>query len=244
MMTPVTAPDVLHHASNRAGRDFVVGDLHGCVDALRFLLRDVGFDAACDRLFSVGDLVDRGAQSDEALALLDRPWFYPVLGNHEDALCAVVDGRLNRRQWYAIGGGWASGVPDSQLADYARRLRELPLVRVVGRGEARFNVLHAEFFGDDAELDAGGFDGIVRERMLWGRDLALGRGHLPVGLSLTYCGHTPMREVKRIGVQEFVDTGAFTAEGRLTLVEALTPRRWSVSVATARAVRAGSFALP
>jgi len=244
MTTPIHAPDVLHHASNRAGRDFVVGDLHGCVDALRFLLREVGFDAACDRLFSVGDLVDRGAQSDEALALLDRPWFYPVLGNHEDALCAVVDGRLNRRHWYAIGGTWAAGVSDSQLAAYARRLRELPLVRVVGSGAARFNVLHAEFFGDDVRLDAGGFEGDVRQQMLWGRELALGRGRPQVGLSTTYCGHTPMCEVRRIGAQVFIDTGAFTAEGRLTLVDASSEQHWSVSVTTARSVRAGSFALP
>jgi len=242
--TSVTAPDVLHHAGNRAGRDFVVGDLHGCVDALRFLLREVGFDAARDRLFSVGDLIDRGAQSDEALALLERPWFYPVLGNHEDALCAVVDGRLDRRRWYAIGGAWAAAVPDGRLAQYARRLRELPLVRVVGSGASRFNVLHAEFFGDDAELDAGGFDNAVREQLLWGRELALGRGHPPAGLSITYCGHTPMCEVKQIGAQMFIDTGAFTDEGRLTLVEAGSARRWSVSVHTARAVCASTFALP
>lgn len=244
MMTPATAPAVVHHASNRAGRDFVVGDLHGCVDALRFLLREVVFDSARDRLFSVGDLIDRGAQSDEALALLDRPWFYPVLGNHEDALCAVVDGRLNRRHWYAIGGAWAADLSDSKLAAYARRLRELPLARVVGSGSERFNVLHAEFFGDDAALDTGSFSDAVRDRMLWGRELALGRGQPHNGLSLTYCGHTPMCEVKQLGAQQFIDTGAFTPEGRLTLVEALTTRRWSVSVGTARAVRAGAFALP
>jgi serine/threonine protein phosphatase 1 len=244
MMSTVTVSDVQHHESNHAGRDFVVGDLHGCVDALRFLLRDVGFDAARDRLFSVGDLVDRGTQSDEAIALLGKPWFYPVLGNHEDALCAVVDGRLSRKHWYAIGGAWAADVPDRRLADYARALRELPLVRVVGSGDQRFNVLHAEFFGDDAELDAGGFHGAVREQMLWGRELALGRGQRLAGLSLTYCGHTPMHEVQRIGAQMFIDTGAFTAAGRLTIVEALSPRRWSVSVGTARAARAGSFAWP
>ncbi|TDV19330.1 serine/threonine protein phosphatase 1 [Paraburkholderia caballeronis] len=244
MMTLVTAPDVLHHATNRAGRDFVIGDLHGCVDALRYLLREVRFDAGCDRLFSVGDLVDRGTQCDEAIALLDRPWFHPVLGNHEDALCAVVDGRLSRRRWYAIGGGWAESVPDDRLAGYARRLRELPLVRVVGSGAERFNVLHAEFFGDDTDLDAGGFDDDVREQMLWGRTVALGRARPSAGLSVTYCGHTPMRDVTRVGSQVFIDTGAFAEQGRLTLVEAHGARHWSVSVETARAEGAAAFALP
>ncbi|WP_420800077.1 metallophosphoesterase [Paraburkholderia tagetis] len=244
-MTPTLAPVVQHHAANAAGRDFVIGDLHGCVDALRYLLHKVGFDATRDRLFSVGDLVDRGDQCEEALALLDKPWFYAVLGNHEDALCAVVQGRLARFRWYGIGGGWAQGLPDQALAEHAKRLRELPLVRVVGEGAARFNVLHAEFFGDDAELDSGQFVAEVRERMLWGRELALNPAtQAHYALSLTYCGHTPMREPRQIGSQMFIDTGAFIPEGRLTMVEALTPRHWSISVQAARAMGAAEMALP
>jgi serine/threonine protein phosphatase 1 len=242
-MTPTFAT-VVHHASNPAGRDFVVGDLHGCVDALRYLLHEVRFEPARDRLFSVGDLVDRGEQSEEALALLDRPWFFPVLGNHEDALCAVAEGRISRSRWSRIGGGWAEDLPEQTLLHYAQRLRQLPLVRVVGTGATRFNVLHAEFFGDDAELDAGLFDDTVRERMLWGRELALGAVDPPRrGLSLTYCGHTPMREVARIGAQMFIDTGAFLPEGRLTIVEVLTARCWSVSTREARERGAAEFGL-
>jgi serine/threonine protein phosphatase 1 len=244
-MTPTLATEVQHHASNEAGRDFVVGDLHGCVDALRFLLREVNFDAAADRLFSVGDLIDRGEQCEEALTLLDKPWFHAVLGNHEDALCAVVEGRLPRHQWYGIGGGWAQHVPERALALYAKRLRQLPLVRTVGEGGARFNVLHAEFFGDDTELDAGQFNEHVRERMLWGRELAFNAGTpASLALSLTYCGHTPMREPRQIGSQMYIDTGAYIAEGRLTMVEALSLRNWSVSTQAAREQGAAAFALP
>lgn len=72
------------HPANTLGRDFVVGDLHGCVDVLRALLHDVRFDPARDRLFSVGDLVDRGPASEAALELLDRPWCHVVRGNHEE----------------------------------------------------------------------------------------------------------------------------------------------------------------
>ncbi|WP_395062699.1 metallophosphoesterase [Paraburkholderia silvatlantica] len=242
-------PDALvqHHAANLVGRDFVVGDLHGCVEALRYLLREVEFDTARDRLFSVGDLVDRGEreQCEQALALLDKPWFYAVLGNHEDALCAVAEGRMPRNRWYGIGGGWAQSVPDAELVHYAQRLRQLPLARVVGEGEKRFNIIHAEFFGDDAALDSGQFDSDVRERMLWGRDLVLGTGD-PAGhaLSLTFCGHTPVREVRQIGAQVFIDTGAFITEGRLTMVEALTSRIWSVAQVEALAHGAAAIVLP
>ena len=114
-MTHAHVPAVQHHASNRDGRDFVIGDLHGCVDALRYLLREAGFDASRDRLFSVGDLVDRGDQCEEALTLIDKPWFYPVLGNHEDTMCAVAEGHLPRYRWYGIGGAWAETLAEGEL---------------------------------------------------------------------------------------------------------------------------------
>lgn len=246
-MTHTPEALVQYHAVNLAGRDFVVGDLHGCVEALRFLLREVDFDTARDRLFSVGDLVDRGEreQCEQALALLDKPWFHAVLGNHEDSLCAVAEGRMPRNRWYGIGGGWAQGLPDEKLAGYAQRLRQLPLARVVGEGAKRFNVIHAEFFGDDAALESGQFDADVRERLLWGRDLVLGKGESRRhALSLTFCGHTPVREVRQIGSHVFIDTGAFITEGRLTMVEALTSRVWSVSTVEALAHGAAAIVLP
>jgi serine/threonine protein phosphatase 1 len=245
-MDPVSVPLVQHFPVNTQGRDFVVGDLHGCVDALRYLLRTVSFDGTRDRLFSVGDLVDRGTQSVEAIGLLDKPWFHAVLGNHEDSLCAVVEGRLKRHWWYSIGGAWSSAVPERQLHLYAQRLQRMPLVIVVGSGGSRFNVLHAEFFGDDHELDSGKFSEEVLHRLLWGRDLATG-AVLPArqsGLSTTYCGHTPMREIRHIGAQVFIDTGAFAPGGKLTLIEALTARHWQVSVEMAREQGAASIALP
>jgi serine/threonine protein phosphatase 1 len=239
-------PVVCSHVSNAHGRDFVVGDLHGCVDALRYLLHEIGFDAARDRLFSVGDLIDRGSQSEEAMTLLDKPWFYAVMGNHEEALCMVSEGSMRRNWWYSIGGDWSDELTEEQLEHYAQRLRTLPLVRVVGSGAHRFNVLHAEFFGDDAELDAGAFNERVRQQLLWGRELALG-GADPArqtGLSITYCGHTPMQEMGRIGSQVFIDTGAFALTGKLTITEALTPRAWSVSVEMALEQGAAHMRLP
>ncbi|MFC0401337.1 metallophosphoesterase [Paraburkholderia rhizosphaerae] len=245
-MEPTLVTTVQHHPVNRVGRDFVIGDLHGCVDALRYLLREIVFDPARDRLFSVGDLVDRGMQSEAALALLDKPWFYAVLGNHEDTLCGVAEGRLRRKWWYDIGGQWGENLSDERLRDYAQRLRLLPLVRVVGTGSERFNILHAEFFGTDAELDRGDFSTATRQRLLWGRDLALGNYDATRvrGLSTTYCGHTPVREVVQVGAQAFIDTGAFGPGGKLTVVEARTAQRWSVSVDMARAGGAAALAFP
>jgi hypothetical protein len=76
--------------ANVEGRDFVVGDLHGCFDELARLLTFVKFDPNRDRLFSTGDLIDRGPRSEDCLALLKKKWFYPVLGNHEDLLLTKI----------------------------------------------------------------------------------------------------------------------------------------------------------
>lgn len=72
--------------ANIDGRDFIVGDLHGCYQELMNLLDYVKFDPKIDRLFSTGDLIDRGPHSKECINLLKKDWFYPVYGNHEDLL--------------------------------------------------------------------------------------------------------------------------------------------------------------
>ncbi|RKP57879.1 metallophosphoesterase [Pararobbsia silviterrae] len=235
--------------ANRRGRDFIIGDLHGHTGALRHLLRDVAFDPAEDRLLSVGDLVDRGDHSAQAIGLLDMPWFHSVRGNHEDMLIAVVDGLLDFEGWAKVGGEWAREVPREILAGYAERLRVLPLALIVGSEHERFNIVHAEFFGDDRALDVGHFSDHVRQRLLWGRQLVGGTAPgtaaaLHAGLSTTYCGHTPVERVTRIGAQVFIDTGVFTRTGELTIVEHATGVTRSIAPAQAAAAGADDWPWP
>jgi serine/threonine protein phosphatase 1 len=69
--------------ANTHGRDFIVGDIHGQLDDLIQQLKEELFDFSNDRLFALGDLIDRGMQSKECLELLQKPWFFSVIGNHE-----------------------------------------------------------------------------------------------------------------------------------------------------------------
>ncbi|AWB34715.1 metallophosphoesterase [Orrella marina] len=68
--------------SNTTGRDFIVGDMHGCHDLFEAELEKASFDPACDRIVSVGDLIDRGPNSLACLRFLKQPWFHAVHGNH------------------------------------------------------------------------------------------------------------------------------------------------------------------
>lgn len=70
---------------------YAVGDLQGCLEPLQCLLEQVAFDPARDRLWLVGDLVNRGPQSLETLRYLYsiRDSLICVLGNHDLHLLAA-----------------------------------------------------------------------------------------------------------------------------------------------------------
>ena len=69
---------------------YAVGDLQGCLEPLKCLLERVRFDPTQDKLWLVGDLVNRGPQSLETLRFLYRmrESLVCVLGNHDLHLLA------------------------------------------------------------------------------------------------------------------------------------------------------------
>ncbi|PIU78067.1 MAG: metallophosphatase [Nitrospirae bacterium CG06_land_8_20_14_3_00_70_43] len=84
-----------------AGRRIFVGDVQGCRDELVALLERCAFRARRDQLCLVGDLVNKGPDSDGVVALARRLDALAVLGNHDLWWLAHRQGRPANRTWLA-----------------------------------------------------------------------------------------------------------------------------------------------
>src|SRR5271169_4246064 len=73
---------------------YAVGDIQGCGIELQQLLELMRFDPAQDKLWLVGDLVNRGPDSLQVLRLIKSlgDSAITVLGNHDLHLLAVAEG--------------------------------------------------------------------------------------------------------------------------------------------------------
>ena len=78
---------------------YAIGDIQGCFTSLMALLNRVAFDPAHDRLWLVGDLVNRGPDSLRTLRFVRDlgPAAVTVLGNHDLYLLMVAYGAVRSR---------------------------------------------------------------------------------------------------------------------------------------------------
>ena len=164
---------------NLVGKDYVIGDLHGCFDMFLRLLEGIDFDPAVDRMFSVGDLVDRGKRSRECLGLIREGWFHSTLANHEQLMIQSFAGDdLRAVDWIRNGGMWGfealnkrcSGLiptdEESEIWDLVKEAEELPFLITVKMPDGKkFHIIHAEMLGTQNITDEDLADPVTVYRM-------------------------------------------------------------------------------
>ena len=175
------------------GRTIFIGDLHGETGLLGILLDALNFDPSADRVYSCGDLCDRGPDSLGALRLAKEPWFAACRGNHEDFmhkfLRAAREGMgmgLPLKKFFSAHGQALRQMSSEWLWDVCHegRLEELidellwltdaermPHVRRIGCGGAGAWIAHAQLplgphEGFGALENIGGLGAKAREQAL------------------------------------------------------------------------------
>lgn len=216
---------------NTNGRDFVVGDIHGCFSALESLLKQANFNPEKDRLFSVGDLVDRGPECVKSIEWLAKPWFFAVLGNHEQlAIDAFASSDpSNILHHVSNGGGWFAKLDADRQAKFVNAFSKLPIAIEVPVGDKLCGIVHAnpwpsnwneirKRLTDDSEPRAL-VDHTVSQ-ILWSRARIRGieEPQSVVGIDIVFVGHTVVPEpIFRANVLHIDQGGVFGQ--RLTMVD-------------------------
>lgn len=212
---------------NKDGRDFAVGDIHGHFTRLQKALDAVGFDPVVDRLFSVGDLVDRGPECLDVLEWLDEPWFHPVRGNHDDYVCRFDTCDVDN--WVYNGGAWFAGLAWDEQREFAAQFREIPIGIEVETERGLVALVHADCVMDSwdelrHELENPSSN---KRRKLAVNTCMWSRGRIEQcderivhGVRAVIVGHTPVRQPVVLGNVYHIDTGGWLPEkgGYFTLL--------------------------
>ena len=171
---------------------YAIGDLQGCAAPLERLLDEIRFDPAADRVWLVGDLVNRGPESLRTLRLVKAlgAAAVSVLGNHDLHLIARAAGVQAAKSRETLGEVLAA----SDLPELVGWLRQRPMLHVEGgfvlvhagllpewtvakartlagevedtlRGEG-YRALLAGMYGDQPDRWEDGLEGIARLRVV------------------------------------------------------------------------------
>lgn len=116
---------------------YAIGDLQGCFSDLLRLLEHIGFNATRDRLWFVGDLVNRGPESPEVIRFVRGlgPAGVAVQGNHDLSLLLAAEG-LGKRHRYDTFQDVLQAPDREELLAWLRRL---PMMHV----EGEYAMVHA-----------------------------------------------------------------------------------------------------
>ena len=216
----------------------MVGDVHGCFRTLERALDELEFAQSRDRLFGVGDLVNRGPHSEHALTWLENRFHAVTMGNHERPIRDWYRAKLRRGRPRSLP--WLRKIPSDHYQRWFDALDAMPLALTIDTPHGPVGVIHAQVpdpvWGRTLELLSTGSPGIADIALLGfeiEEEEARARAQPVEGLHALVHGHWPVREVETTFNRWNIDTGAgCEALNRLSLlqVNARELRAWTFDV--------------
>ena len=128
-------------------RSYVIGDIHGCLDELGYLIEGLPLET-CDRLIFLGDYIDRGPDSNGVISFLlelENAGYELIFlkGNHEDMFLSYLGLGGQHGDMFLYNGGRAT------LASYGYS-SPIPLpdeaLSVIPSGHLKFYARLATFY--------------------------------------------------------------------------------------------------
>lgn len=217
---------------------FVIGDIHGELEQLKMLLEKMDFNAE-DKLFVLGDVIDRGVQPIETLQyLMKLPNCTCILGNHEFMMLScenllmdeITDEMLvgftadigKLTNWMCNGGGSTisdlsklSKTDREEIFDFVSDFK--PYIELDIKGE-KYLLVHAGIsnFSKEKNLEEYTLHDFTWERpdynVAYFDDITVVTGHTPTFLIE---GHDRPGYIYRKNNHIAIDCGAFVPKGRL-----------------------------
>ncbi len=204
-------------------RIIAIGDIHGCAEALRALLRAIQ-PRPMDTLVLLGDYVDRGLHSADVLEILtdlvSHCNLVPLIGNHEIMMVNALKTKRDLDNWLENGGM-------ATIHSYGGRLKNIPQHHIAFLNHCvRFFESEQHFFVHANYDPSLSLEEQPGELLFWSHILEDPPGpHLSGKKAIV--GHTPQEshEIRELGHLAIIDT--FCVEGGwLTAIDVATNRVW------------------
>ena len=127
---------------------YVIGDLQGCFDSLIALLNAVNFDEKRDKLWFVGDLINRGKKSLQCINfvrnLVEKNRAITVLGNHDVFLLLCAENLRKPHPSDTLDE--ILNLPKSELTAILNWIRKQKFCHLETIGDRNFLLTHAGIF--------------------------------------------------------------------------------------------------
>lgn len=216
---------IKQYSKNLKGKDYVVGDIHGSFRQLMNILLKMDFDFKNDRLFSVGDLCDRGLYSQEIIKWMDYKWFIPVFGNHESLIIGYTQNVISFEVLIKVGAQWWFDISEEEKNKILQYFGNLPLAIELQTDKAKLGIIHATCPLDsweDLKSMLETEDGYkYANKAIWTYAKEDNKQNIK-DIDYVIVGHTTQNEYQQWGNMFLIDTGATYENGFFTILDVQT----------------------